>query len=108
MWRVIFVIFIGMMSNILLQIHLRFIWAPVVMYWMLSAYSWGTIRTRTTNLWTITRPTSVLKERTGVEKNTKRFFRHAVSLWIAAKYTQIHHSLNILNSRILFSPKNTT
>ena len=34
----------------------------------------------------------------GSKKNTKRFFRHAVSLWIAAKYNQIHHSLNILNS----------
>ena len=28
-----------------------------------------------------------------------------MSLWIAAKYTQIHHSLNILNSRVLLSPK---
>ena len=42
----------------------------------------------------------------GSKKNTKRFL--GMSLWIAAKYTQIHHSLIILNSRILFSLKNTT
>ena len=34
-WRVIFVICIGMMSNTLLEIHLTFIWAPIVMYWMI-------------------------------------------------------------------------
>ena len=34
-WWVIFVICIGMMSNILLQLHLRFIWAPIVMYRMI-------------------------------------------------------------------------
>ena len=43
---------------------------------ILSAYSWGTIRTRTTNLQTITRPISVLKERMKLKYNTKRFFRH--------------------------------
>ena len=70
---------------------------------MLSAYSWGTIRTRTTNLWTISRPTSVVKERTGAKKNTERFL--GMSLWIAAKYTQIHHSLNILTVESYFLPR---
>ena len=46
----------------------------------------------------------------GKNGSKKRILRGflGMSLWIAAKYTQIHHSLNILNSRILFSPKNTT
>ena len=44
------------------------------------------------------------------EREQKRILRGflGMSLWIAAKYTQIHHSLNILNSRVLFSLKNTT